>query len=339
MSPPPTDPNFFVNFWNQASYYIGPELWVSLVGLLAIIGFVTINALGLIYGELKIAGHIQRRPAMMEVGWHGFLQPVMDAVKLLAKELTTPTGANRFLFIIAPGVVFLPVLVAFIVIPFSETLVVRDLNLGLLLIFSFSALNVVGILIAGWASHNKYSLLGAMRSVSQGVAYEIPILLSAMAVVMMTNSLNLNEIIRAQDKVWFIIYQPLAAIIFLIASTAETNRTPFDLPEADGELVAGFHTEFSGMRFALFFLAEYSNMFIVAALFAILFLGGWRGPVLPGLIWFLLKVYLIVFLVIVARWTFPRTRFDQLMTFAWKILIPFALFNLLLTGLIIKLVG
>ena len=339
MSPPPTDPNFFVNFWNQASYYIGPELWVSLVGLLAIIGFVTINALALIYGELKIAGHIQRRPAMMEVGWHGFLQPVMDAVKLLVKELTTPTGANRFLFIIAPGVVFLPVLVAFIVIPFSETLVVRDINLGLLLIFSFSALNVVGILIAGWASHNKYSLIGAMRSVSQNVAYEIPILLSAMAVVMMTNSLNLNEIIRAQDKVWFIIYQPLAAIIFLIASTAETNRTPFDIPEADGELVAGFHTEFSGMRFALFFLAEYSNMFIAAALFAVLFLGGWRGPVLPGLIWFLLKVYLVVFVVIVARWTFPRTRFDQLMTFSWKILIPFALFNLVFTGLIIKLVG
>ncbi len=339
MSPPPTDPNFFVNFWNQASYYIGPELWVSLVGLLAIIGFVTINALALIYGELKIAGHIQRRPAMMEVGWHGFLQPVMDAVKLLVKELTTPTGANRFLFIIAPGVVFLPVLVAFIVIPFSETLVVRDINLGLLLIFSFSALNVVGILIAGWASHNKYSLIGAMRSVSQNVAYEIPILLSAMAVVMMTNSLNLNEIIRAQGKIWFIIYQPLAAIIFLIASTAETNRTPFDIPEADGELVAGFHTEFSGMRFALFFLAEYSNMFIVAAVFVVLFLGGWRGPILPGLIWFLLKIYLVIFLVIVARWTFPRTRFDQLMTFSWKVLIPLALFNLLFTGLIIKLVG
>ncbi len=339
MSPPPTDPNFFVNFWNQASYYIGPELWVSLVGLLAIIGFVTINALALIYGELKIAGHIQRRPAMMEVGWHGFLQPVMDAVKLLVKELTTPTGANRFLFIIAPGVVFLPVLVAFIAIPFTETLLVRDINLGLILILSFSALNVVGILIAGWASHNKYSLIGAMRSVSQNVAYEIPILLSAMAVVMMANSLNLNEIIRAQDKVWYIICQPLAAIIFFIATTAETNRTPFDLPEADGELVAGFHSEFSGMRFALFFLAEYSNMFIVAAVFAILFLGGWRGPVLPGLIWFLLKIYLVIFLVIVARWTFPRTRFDQLMTFSWKILIPFALFNLVFTGLIIKLVG
>ncbi|MBW2621954.1 MAG: NADH-quinone oxidoreductase subunit NuoH [Deltaproteobacteria bacterium] len=339
MSPPPTDPNFFINAWNHASYYIGPELWVSLVGLLAIIGFVTINALALIYAELKIAGHIQRRPAMMEVGWHGFLQPVMDAAKLLVKELTTPSSANRFLFIIAPVVVFLPVLVAFIVIPFSENLMIRDINLGLLLIFSFSALNVVGILIAGWASHNKYSLIGAMRSVSQNVAYEIPILLSAMAVVMMANSLNMNEIVRSQDRIWYFICQPLAAIIFLIATTAETNRTPFDLPEADGELVAGFHTEYSGMRFAVFFLAEYSNMFIVAAVFAVLFLGGWQGPILPGLIWFLLKVYAVVFIVIVARWTFPRTRFDQLMTFSWKVLIPLSLFNLLFTGLIIKLVG
>jgi len=339
MSPPPTDPNFCINAWNHASSYIGPELWVSLVGLLAIIGFVTINALALIYAELKIAGHIQRRPAMMEVGWHGFLQPVMDAAKLLVKELTTPSSANRFLFIIAPVVVFLPVLVAFIVIPFSENLMIRDINLGLLLVFSFSALNVVGILIAGWASHNKYSLIGAMRSVSQNVAYEIPILLSAMAVVMMANSLNMNEIVRSQDRIWYFICQPLAAIIFLIATTAETNRTPFDLPEADGELVAGFHTEYSGMRFAVFFLAEYSNMFIVAAVFAVLFLGGWQGPILPGLIWFLLKVYAVVFIVIVARWTFPRTRFDQLMTFSWKVLIPLSLFNLVFTGLIIKLVG
>jgi len=338
MSPPVTDPNIFVNAWNHASYYIGPELWVSLVGLLAIIGFVTINALALIYGELKIAGHIQRRPAMMEVGWHGFLQPVMDAAKLLVKELMSPKGANRFLFAIAPGVVFLPVLVAFIVVPFSEHLVIRNLNLGLLLIFSFSALGVVGILIGGWSSYNKYSLLGALRSVSQNVAYEIPILLSAMAVVMMTNSLNMNEIVRSQDRIWYFICQPLAAIIFLIASTAETNRTPFDIPEADGELVAGFHSEFSGMRFALFFLAEYSNMFIVASVFAVLFLGGWQGPILPGIIWFLLKVYAIVFIVIVARWTFPRTRFDQLMTFSWKVLIPLSLFNLLFTGLIIKLV-
>ena len=338
MSPPATDPNFLINFWNQASYDLGPELWVSLVGLLAIMGFMTVNALALIYSELKTAGHIQRHPFIMEVGWHGFLQPVMDAVKLLVKELTTPTDANRFLFVIAPGVVILPVLVSFIVIPFSETLVIRDINLGLLLIFAFSALNVIGILIAGWASHNKYSLIGGMRSVSQNIAYEIPILLTAMAVVMMANTLNMNEIIRAQDKVWYIICQPLGAIIFFIASMAETNRTPFDIPEADGELVAGFHTEFSGMRFALFFLAEYSNMFIVAAVFATLYLGGWQGPVLPGLIWFLLKVYFLVFIVIVARWTFPRTRFDQLMTFSWKVLIPLSLFNLLFTGLVIKLI-
>ncbi|MBW2059994.1 MAG: NADH-quinone oxidoreductase subunit NuoH [Deltaproteobacteria bacterium] len=346
---PVSDPGFLLyfltqaterepGFWNWAFYWFSQEVVVVVVGLLLIIGFVTINAIGLIYAELKIAGHIQRRPAMMEVGWHGFLQPVMDAVKLLVKELTTPTAVNRPLFVVAPVIVFLPVLIAFIVIPFSERLIVRDLNLGLLLIFAFSALNVIGILIGGWASNNKYSLLGALRSVSQNVAYEIPILLSVMSVVIMTNTLRMTELVAAQEKVWFVLVQPVAAILYFIAATAETNRLPFDIPEAEGELVAGFHSEYSGMRFALFFLAEYSNMFIVAAVFATLFLGGWHGPILPGPIWFLLKVYVLVFLVIVARWTFPRLRFDQLMTLAWKVLIPFALANLLVTALVIKLI-
>ncbi|MBW1708799.1 MAG: NADH-quinone oxidoreductase subunit NuoH [Deltaproteobacteria bacterium] len=325
-------------FWNWAFHWFSQEIVVAVIGLLLIIAFVTINAIGLIYAELKIAGHIQRRPATMEVGWHGFLQPVMDAAKLLVKEAMTPTAVNRPLFLAAPVIVFLPVLISFIVLPFSEKLIVRDLNLGLLLIFAFSALNVIGILIAGWASNNKYSLLGALRSVSQNIAYEIPILLSAMSVVVMANSLKMSELVAAQDKIWFFIIQPLAAIIFFVATTAETNRLPFDIPEAEGELVAGFHSEYSGMRFALFFLAEYSNMFIVSAVFVTLFLGGWHGPILPGLIWFLLKVYILVFIVIVARWTFPRLRFDQLMTLAWKVLIPLSLANLLVTALVIKLV-
>ena len=346
---PVSDPGFLLNlltqaagrepgFWNWAFYWFSQEIVTAVIGLLLVILFVTINAIGLIYAELKIAGHIQRRPAMMEVGWHGFLQPVMDAAKLLVKELTTPSAVDRPLFIAAPIVVFLPVPIAFIVIPFSQHLIVRDLNLGLLLIFSFSALNVVGILIGGWASHNKYSLLGALRSVSQNVAYEIPILLSVMGVVIIANTLKMTEIVTAQGRYWFILVQPVAAVLYFIASTAETNRLPFDIPEAEGELVAGFHSEYSGMRFALFFLAEYSNMFIVAAVFTTLFLGGWKGPVLPGVIWFLIKVYVLVFLVIVARWTFPRLRFDQLMTLAWKVLIPLAMANLLITALVIKLV-
>jgi NADH-quinone oxidoreductase subunit H len=170
------------------------------------------------------------------------------------------------------------------------------------------------------------------------VAYEIPILITVMSVIIMTHSLKMSEIIAAQDRVWFIVVQPLAAILYFVASTAETNRLPFDIPEAEGELVAGFHSEYSGMRFALFFLAEYTNMFIVAAVFTTLFLGGWRGPVLPGPIWFLIKVYALIFFVLVARWTFPRLRFDQLMTLAWKVMIPLAMVNLIVTALVMKLV-
>ena len=324
--------------WNWLAYWLSEELLVAVVGLLIVIGLITVNSIGLIYAELKVAAHVQRRPGPMEVGWHGWLQPVMDAVKLLGKELVTASAVNKPLFILAPMIVILPLLVTFIVIPFGENLIIRDLNMGLLLIFSFSALNVVGILIGGWASNNKYSLLGALRSVSQCVAYEIPILITVMSVVIMTHSLKMSEIIAAQSGVWFIVIQPLAAILYLVASTAETNRLPFDIPEAEGELIAGFHSEYSGMRFALFFLAEYTNMFIVAAVFVTLFLGGWRGPVLPGPIWFLIKVYALIFLVLVARWTFPRLRFDQLMTLAWKVMIPLALVNLIVTALVIKLV-
>lgn len=330
--------NIAPGLWNWLAYWLSEEVLVAVVGLLIVIGLITVNSIGLIYAELKVAAHVQRRPGPMEVGWHGWLQPVMDAVKLLGKELVTASAVNKPLFIVAPMIVILPLLVTFIVIPFGKTLIIRDLNMGLLLIFSFSALNVVGILVGGWASNNKYSLLGALRSVSQCVAYEIPILITVMSVIIMTHSLKMSEIIAAQDRVWFIVVQPLAAILYFVASTAETNRLPFDIPEAEGELVAGFHSEYSGMRFALFFLAEYTNMFIVAAVFTTLFLGGWRGPVLPGPIWFLVKVYALVFLVIVARWTFPRLRFDQLMTLAWKVMIPLAMANLIVTALVMKLV-
>lgn len=332
---PATDPQ---TWWLAA--WLGPELTVTIIGLIAVMGLITINAIGLIYVELKVAAHVQRRPGPMEVGWHGFLQPVMDAIKLLVKELTTPTAVNKPLFLAAPIVVLIPVLISFVVIPFSETWIIRDLNLGLLLIFAFSALNVVGILIGGWASNNKYSLLGGLRSVSQNIAYEVPILLTVMSVVIMTNTLKMTELVAAQ---WipFVLLQPIAAIIYFVAATAETNRTPFDIPEADGELIAGFHSEYSGMRFAIFFLAEYTNMFLVAAVFTTLFLGGWKCylvPALSGPIIFLIKVYILVFLVILARWTFPRMRFDQLMTFSWKVMIPWALVNLMVTAVVLKLI-
>jgi len=203
---------------------------------------------------------------------------------------------------------------------------------------AISGVNILGIFFAGWGSNNKYALLGAVRSVAQNISYEIPLILSIIPIVMMTGSLSLYGIAAAQTIVPFVLLQPIAAIIFIISATAETNRAPFDIPEAESELVAGFHTEYSGMRFGLFFFAEYSNMIIVCGLATVLFLGGWKGPYLPGPVWFFIKVYALIVLMMWFRWTFPRLRFDQLMKFAWMVLVPIALINLLITTLVLKLV-
>jgi NADH-quinone oxidoreductase subunit H len=308
-----------------------------IVGLIGVITLVSVNALFLIWVERKVSGHMQRRPGPMEVGPHGVLQSLADALKLMGKELITPEEVDKPIYWLAPIVVFLPVLLSFLVIPFSQTMIIRDMNVGIVLILAFSTLSVLAILMAGWSSNNKYSVFGAIRSVAQNVAYEIPLLVTVMSIILMVGSFKLSDIVAAQSQYWFIVVQPLAFILFIICATAETNRAPFDLPEAESELVAGFHTEYSGMRFALFFLAEYTNMFIAAAVATVLFLGGWRGPVLPGPVWFLVKVYAIVFLLMWFRWTFPRVRFDQLVTFAWKILIPLAFVNLLITAFVLKL--
>jgi NADH-quinone oxidoreductase subunit H len=312
----------------------GVRLGVSLIG---VIGLVAVNALFLIWMERKVSAHIQLRPGPMEVGFHGALQTIADALKLIGKELITPEDVDKLIYLLAPIVMFLPVLVSFVVIPFSPTLIIRDLNVGLLLIFAFSTLSVLAILMAGWSSNNKYSLLGAIRSVAQNIAYEIPLLITVMSVILMAGSFKPTDIVAQQSFLWNIFLQPLAFLLFTICGTAETNRAPFDIPEAESELVAGFHTEYSGMRFAIFFLAEYTNMFIVSAVATILFLGGWKGPILPPVIWFLIKVYAMIFLLMWFRWTFPRLRFDQLLTFAWKILIPLALANLILTALVMKI--
>jgi len=308
-----------------------------IVGLIAVIGLVSVNALFLIWMERKVSAHMQLRPGPMEVGWHGAIQTIADALKLMGKELITPRDVDRPVYLLAPIVVFLPVLLSFLVIPFSQTLVIRDMNVGVLLILAFAALTVLAILMAGWASNNKYSVFGAIRSVAQNVAYEIPLLITLMSIIIMVGSLSLVDIVNAQSKYWFVLIQPVAFILYITCATAETNRAPFDLPEAESELVAGFHTEYTGMRFALFFLAEYTNMFIVAAIATVFFLGGWQGPFLPGIAWFLLKVYFIIFLIMWFRWTFPRVRFDQLINFAWKILIPLAFANLIITAFIMKL--
>ena len=311
-------------------------------GLVLALAFSQLNALFLVWLERKVAGHIQLRPGPMEVGPHGLLQTIADGLKLVGKELIVPVKADPKLFLLAPVLVFMPVLVGFLVLPFGPTMVIRDMNVGVLLIFAFSTFTVLAILAGGWASNNKYAMLGAIRSVAQNVAYEIPLLLSVLSVVIMVNSLNFSDIVRAQHRVWFIFLQPLAGLIFLISATAETNRAPFDIPEAESELIAGFHTEYSGMGFGLFFLAEYTNMFIVCAVATSLFFGGWQGPLgiglgIPGVFWFLLKTYFLIFVIMWVRWTFPRVRFDQLMNFSWKIMIPLSLANLVATAIIIKL--
>lgn len=307
------------------------------IGLLAAFVFVVFNALILTWAERKVAGHMQLRIGPKEVGPYGLIQPLADALKLLGKEIITPRNVDKPLFYLGPILIFIPVLVAFVVIPFDSFLQVKDINVGILVVLAFSSFTVLAILMAGWGSNNKYSLIGAIRSIAQSVAYEIPLLLSLLAVVMMTNSLSLKDVVEAQKGIWFVLLQPVAFVIYFISSVAETNRTPFDLPEAESELVAGYHTEYSGMMFALFFLAEYTNMFIVSAITVTFFLGGYQGPFLPGIVWFLLKSYLLVFVMMWFRWTFPRVRFDQLLNISWKVLIPLAFLNLLVTGGLLKL--
>lgn len=323
-------------------FTLPPELIRMMGAVIIIISFVFLNAVMMGYLERKIAGHVQRRPGPMEVGFHGILQLIVDGVKLVAKELLVPVNVDRTLFRLAPILSFTPVILPLLVIPFSEKLQARDLNLGLLFIVSMTSINVMAILVGGWGSNNKYSMFGAMRAVAQSIAYEIPILLSMLAVVLMTNTFSLKEIVGAQQNIWFILLQPLAFMIYIISGVAETNRAPFDLPEAESELTAGFHTEYSGMGFSLFFLGEYTNMFTVASVATVLFLGGWHGPPLPygeylGIVWFFLKVYFLLFFMIMIRWTYPRVRFDQLLNFAWKYLVPFSLANILITAVVIKL--
>ncbi len=312
------------------------------ISVIIVISFLFLNAIMMGYAERKIAGHVQRRPGPMEVGSHGILQMIIDGIKLVAKELLLPFNVDRTLFRVAPLLSFTPVILPFLVIPFSEKLQARDLNMGLILIVTMGSVNVMAILVGGWGSNNKYSMFGAMRAVAQAIAYEIPVLLSILAVILMCNTFSLKGIVGAQQHIWFVCLQPVAFLIYVIGGLAETNRAPFDLPEAESELTAGFHTEYSGMGFSLFFLGEYTNMFIVASVATVLFLGGWHGPHLPygeylGVVWFLLKVYFLLFLMIMVRWTYPRVRFDQLLNFSWKYLVPFSLVNLLITAVVVKL--
>jgi len=315
-----------------------PNVWIAvLVATAVIMGFITINALSLIWLERKVSARIQRRFGPTEVGPFGLLQTLADMVKLISKELLTPKHVHRPLYLIAPVLVFAPLLALLSLLPVSETWVFYDYDIALVLLLAFSGLNVICIFAAGWCSNNKYAMLGAVRAVAQNISYEIPLLLAVLPIVLMTRSMSLYQIGSAQEAYPFVLVQPLAFLIFFISALAETNRAPFDIPEAESELVAGFHTEYSGMRFGAFFLAEFTNMVIVAAVATILFLGAWNGPLLPGWLWFFIKVYGLILMMMWIRWTFPRLRFDQLMTYAWTVLVPLALINLLLTTVALKL--
>jgi NADH-quinone oxidoreductase subunit H len=314
---------------------------ISVIGLFAILGLV------LVIMERKVSAWIQIRLGPNRVGPKGMFQSLADTVKLLVKEAMTPSGADKFLFNLAPYIAMMVAMLLMAPLAFASNFQMWDLNIGVLYISAVSSISVISILIAGWASNNKYSLMGAMRSGAQIVSYELSAGLSILAVVVLSGSLNINDIIQSQANGWWIfkghIPVIIAFIIFITAATAETNRAPFDLAEAESELTAGFHTEYSGMKFALFFLAEYVNVFIVCAIGATLFLGGWMPfhvgnwqgfnhimDYIPGSMWFFGKTFFLIFLIMWFRWTFPRLRIDQLLNLEWKYLLPISMFNILL---------
>ena len=326
---------------------LSAEPFRLVICLAAIMGFVGLNAAYLVWVERKGAGRFQRRPGPTEAGPAGLLQPIADALKLLSKQLIVPAGVDRTLFRLAPMLVMAPALAGLAVMPFSESLAARNINLGLLMIFAFGSVNVIAIMLGGWSSRNKYSIISAARVVSQDVAYEIPMLLVVVTMILITGTMNLQDIVRQQAggfwhwnlfRVWVNPLMPISFLIFYTCMLAETNRAPFDMAEAESELVAGAYTEYSGMGFGVFFMAEYANILLGCSLATVLFLGGWQSPfgLFSGLLWFLLKMYLLVFSVVWVRWTFPRTQFYGLLNLSWKILIPVSLFTLLLTSAIVK---
>lgn len=306
-------------------------LSAALVSLLMLISLAML-VLFLVYWERKQLGRMQNRVGPNWTGPWGLLQTLADALKLLVKEDLIPAGADPLVFRWAPVVTFLGTGAVLAAIPLAEGWSLTDLDVGLLYLGSFASLTVTGFFMAGWGSQNKFALLGGMRAVAQLISYELPLLLSLVGVVMWTGSLRLEEVVAAQRQGWFLWRQPLGALLYFSAALAEINRTPFDLPEGESELVAGFHTEYSGMRWALFFLAEYASIFLVAAITTTLFLGGWLGPWLPPWLWFLVKTGGVIFVIFWLRAAWLRLRIDQVMTWGWKVLLPLAVINILLTA-------
>jgi NADH-quinone oxidoreductase subunit H len=301
--------------------------------VIAVVLFIVLNlAAVLIWVERRLLAVWQDRYGPNRVGPFGLLQPMADSIKLFMKEDWIPPFADKPVFVIAPAVIVATSLISFAVIPFSPGFVVADLNLGLLFLLAMSSLGVYSVVLAGWASNNKYSLLGGLRAAAQMLSYEVFMGLSVMGVVAMAGSFRLTDIVEAQHRVWFVIPQFLGFVLFLIAGVAETRRLPFDLAEAESELIAGFHSEYSGMKFGMFFVGEYIGVVLISSAITLLYFGGWLGPFLPGPVWFAIKTFFFIGLFILFRAALPRPRFDQLMSWGWKTMLPLALLNLLVTG-------
>lgn len=332
--------SLFVNIANAlANWLTGlgvTDAWTAAILLfvkwLGVIAIVLIDILILIWLERKISGSIQQRLGPNRLGPFGAFQTVADALKLLTKEDIIPSRADKLIFMTAPLFFIIVSVMLYCVLPLGDGMAVVDLNVGLLFFISVGSLSTICILMAGWGSNNKWSLMGAMRGIAQMISYEIPLAFSLLGVVMIAGSLNLSDIVAAQGNIWFICLQPIAFICYFIAATAELNRGPFDMPEAEQELTAGAYTEYTGMRWALFFLAEYTNLVAVSCLCATVFFGGWQGPLLPSWLWVGIKTYLIMLVFMWLKWTLPRIRMDHLMAFSWKFLIIVTLANLVLTG-------
>ncbi|MGE5710757.1 MAG: NADH-quinone oxidoreductase subunit NuoH [Nitrospira sp.] len=311
---------------------ISPYPMLSVLGML--LAALTIAA-GLIWLERRLLALWQDRYGPNRVGSFGLLQVVADGIKIFMKEDWIPPFADKPVFILAPAIIMLTALMLFAVLPVAPGIIISDLNIGLLFVLALSSLGVYSVVLAGWSSNNKYALLGGMRAAAQMISYEVFMGLSLMGVVLLAGSFSLPAIVEAQQKIWFVIPQFIGFVLFLIAGLAETRRTPFDLPEAESELVAGYHSEYSGMKFGMFFVGEYLGVTLISAMITVLFFGGWLGPVLPPIVWFLLKTFFFIALFILLRGALPRPRFDQLMSWGWKVMLPLALVNLIATGALV----
>lgn len=309
-------------------------VWTLIIGVGLLAGLLGLTT-GMIWVERRVLAKFQDRLGPNRVGPAGLLQPIADIIKLFMKEDWVPPFADKLLFVGAPAILAVTVLLAFAVVPITDRIKVSDANVGLIFFLGMTSLGVYSIVLGGWASNSKYSLVGGMRAAAQMISYELPMAVSMSGVVLLAGSFRLIDVVNAQSGPWFCVLQPVGFVVFTIAGIAEARRSPFDLPEADSEIVAGYHTEYSSMKFALFFMGEYLDLILISAMVTTLYLGGWHGPVLPPVVWFIVKMFAVIFLFIWSRAVLPRYRFDQLMRFGWKVLLPLSLANVVVTGAVL----